>query len=64
MPVQDETVDLEELRSFCRADLAGYKLPKNLRLLDTIPLTANSKPDRRRVRAEALVETAGTSAQA
>lgn len=62
--VQDETVDLEELRGFCRADLAGYKIPKNLRLLDAIPLTANSKPDRRRVRAEALAETADTGAEA
>ncbi|WP_405944999.1 class I adenylate-forming enzyme family protein [Streptomyces sp. NBC_00932] len=61
--VQDKTVDLEELRSFCRADLAGYKIPKNLRLLDAIPLTPNSKPDRRRVRAEALAETAGHGAE-
>ncbi|WP_411123151.1 class I adenylate-forming enzyme family protein [Streptomyces sp. x-19] len=62
--VQDATVDLAELRAFCRADLAGYKIPKNLRLLDAIPLTPNNKPDRRRVRAEALAETAGSGAEA
>nr|WP_239074091.1 class I adenylate-forming enzyme family protein [Streptomyces sp. SID10853] len=58
--VRDRTVGLEELRGFCRADLAGYKIPKKVRLLDAIPLTANNKPDRRRVRADALAEATGT----
>ncbi|WP_078873131.1 class I adenylate-forming enzyme family protein [Streptomyces sp. NRRL S-1868] len=50
------TVELAELRAFCRTDLAGYKIPKTLRLLDAIPLTANNKPDRRAVRAAALAD--------
>ncbi|MFE2374543.1 class I adenylate-forming enzyme family protein [Streptomyces sp. NPDC059398] len=62
--VDDRTVGLEELRGFCRTDLAGYKIPKNVRLLDAIPLTPNSKPDRRRVRAEALAEATDTGAGA
>ncbi|MDA3624006.1 class I adenylate-forming enzyme family protein [Saccharopolyspora sp. WRP15-2] len=54
----DARIDLEELRAHCRSALAGYKIPKTLRLLTAIPLTPNNKPDRRRVRAEALAEDA------
>ncbi|MGR7003127.1 AMP-binding enzyme [Yinghuangia aomiensis] len=56
VPVPGATIGLAELREFCRTSLAGYKIPKGLRLLDAIPLTANSKPDRRRVRDDALRE--------
>ncbi|WP_019544699.1 class I adenylate-forming enzyme family protein [Streptomyces sulphureus] len=48
------TVELSDLRAYCRSRLAGYKIPKTLRLLNAIPLTPNNKPDRRRVRADAL----------
>ncbi|WP_020500511.1 class I adenylate-forming enzyme family protein [Sciscionella marina] len=46
--------ELDELRDYCRAELAGYKIPKTCRLLTEIPLTANNKPDRRTVREQAL----------
>lgn len=44
------SLTLEELTSFGRAALAGYKLPKVLRIVDEIPLTPANKPDRRRLR--------------
>jgi fatty-acyl-CoA synthase len=43
----------EALIEFARTSLAGYKLPKRVRIVDAIPLTANSKPDRRALIAEA-----------
>jgi fatty-acyl-CoA synthase len=47
------TLTMESLREFAREQLAPYKLPRSLRLLDRMPLTANNKPDRR-----ALVDAA------
>lgn len=48
------TVVVDELRQHCRDSLAGYKIPKTMRLLDSIPLTPNNKPDRKAVRTAAL----------
>lgn len=39
---------LAELREFCRTELAGYKIPKTMRRIEAVPLTANNKPDRQR----------------
>jgi long-chain acyl-CoA synthetase len=33
----------EDLRSFCRAELAGYKLPRSVELRDALPLSAAGK---------------------
>jgi acyl-CoA synthetase (AMP-forming)/AMP-acid ligase II len=38
---------LDELRAWCRADLADYKAPDCLVLVDELPLTAMSKIDKR-----------------
>jgi fatty-acyl-CoA synthase len=39
-------IRVDELRSFARAELAPFKLPRSVREIDAIPLTANNKPDR------------------
>jgi fatty-acyl-CoA synthase len=39
------TPTLEDLQSHCRAHIAGYKLPRQLLVVDAIPLTASGKPD-------------------
>ena len=39
--------DPDGLRVALRDHLAGYKIPKNIHVVDAIPLTANNKPDRR-----------------
>jgi fatty-acyl-CoA synthase len=44
------SVDLEGLRAFGRNELAGYKLPKSLQVLEALPITANSKVNRRALR--------------
>lgn len=41
----------EELIAFCRASLAGYKVPRILRFVDTLPLTASGKVERKSIQA-------------
>jgi non-ribosomal peptide synthetase component E (peptide arylation enzyme) len=38
---------LADLRSFAAPDIASYKLPDALQLVDELPLTAGEKVDRR-----------------
>ena len=42
---------LEELQDHCRAHIAGYKLPRQLLVVDEIPLTASGKPDSKAAKA-------------
>jgi long-chain acyl-CoA synthetase len=42
----------DEVRSYCAAQLAPYKRPKEIHLVQRFPLTHNGKVDRRRVPAE------------
>jgi acyl-CoA synthetase (AMP-forming)/AMP-acid ligase II len=43
-------VDPEALRAACRERLAGYKVPKHVRVLDALPLNATGKVARARLR--------------
>ncbi|NNM72805.1 acyl-CoA synthetase [Enterovirga aerilata] len=46
------TADAEQVRAYCAAHLARYKLPRHVRVIDSLPLTAAgkvSKPDLRRL---------------
>lgn len=45
----DVTLDEEMLLSFCRQHLAGYKLPRQILFLDTLPHTSSGKVQRDRV---------------
>jgi fatty-acyl-CoA synthase len=42
---------LEALQAHCRARIAGYKIPRQLLVVDEIPLTAAGKPDAKAARA-------------
>ena len=42
-PREGEMVELEELRTFLRAYISGYKLPRALTIVDEIPRTATGK---------------------
>ena len=44
----------EEILAFSRANLAKYKVPKNIHLIDTIPLTGAGKVDKKVLRAIAV----------
>ena len=41
-----------EILDFCRTNFAAYKTPKDIRLVDAIPLTPIGKTDKKRLRAE------------
>ena len=47
----------EELTSYCRGKIAGYKVPKSVFILPEIPRLGSGKPDRR---ALAALEPAAT----
>ena len=42
---------LEELQEHCRTHIAGYKLPRQLLVVEEIPLTAAGKPDAKAAKA-------------
>ena len=46
----DKTPTTEELRAFCRDKLADYKIPRNVRFLDSLPLNAMGKLDKKELR--------------
>ncbi|MCB0931112.1 MAG: long-chain fatty acid--CoA ligase [Mycobacterium sp.] len=47
-PGQEMTED--EARQFCKDNLSGYKVPKEVVFLDTLPVTSVGKPDRKTLR--------------
>ena len=48
-----EVPSLDELVEHCRTKIAGYKVPRELHLVDTMPRHPSGKPDYRRARAVA-----------
>ena len=40
----------DEARQFCKDNLSGYKVPKEVVFLDTLPVTSVGKPDRKTLR--------------
>ena len=56
-PREGETVELEELRSFLRSSLSGYKLPRFLTQVAEIPRNATGKAQYPRARELALAAT-------
>jgi 3-oxocholest-4-en-26-oate---CoA ligase len=63
-PREGQTVELEELRTFLRAHLSGYKLPRALTLVDEIPRNATGKAQYPKAKELALASrpTEGASA--
>jgi O-succinylbenzoic acid--CoA ligase len=45
-----EAVGADELRAFCRERLAGFKMPKTIRVVDALPRTPSGTVDREAVR--------------
>lgn len=50
VPRPDENVDPEKLRAFARQHLAGYKVPKQIKVVDSIPTSPVGKILRRKLR--------------
>jgi acyl-coenzyme A synthetase/AMP-(fatty) acid ligase len=47
---EGEVASVEEIGSFCRQNLADFKLPKKFKFVDSIPKTGSGKIDRRRLK--------------
>jgi acyl-CoA synthetase (AMP-forming)/AMP-acid ligase II len=45
--------NLEELREHCRTRIAGYKIPRQLLLVEQVPRLPNGKPDYRSAKEQA-----------
>jgi acyl-CoA synthetase (AMP-forming)/AMP-acid ligase II len=54
IPANGAALDVTELRNFCAAHLARYKVPKRFRLVDEFPRTTTLKLDRQALRRAAL----------
>ncbi len=46
-----DPVTLEELQEHCRSHIAGYKIPREMILIEEVPLTAAGKPDTKAAKA-------------
>jgi fatty-acyl-CoA synthase len=57
------TATTEELREYCRANIAHYKVPRHLRLVGEIPMTVTGKPQKFVMRERMMAEL-GLSEQA
>ena len=44
-----QSATVEEIRNFCRQSLADFKLPKQIKFMDSIPKTESGQTDRRRL---------------
>jgi len=48
--VAGEQADAEELRDFCRAHIAGYKVPRSVAFVDELPMSGAGKILKRELR--------------
>ena len=62
-PREGETVELDDLRSFLRTSLSGYKLPRALTLVDEIPRNATGKAQYPRAKELALATRSDVGAE-
>ncbi len=50
VPVAEASIDPEALRAWCKEKMAGYKVPRHVRVVDELPLNATGKVDKLRLR--------------
>ncbi|MFB0556944.1 MAG: class I adenylate-forming enzyme family protein [Dehalococcoidia bacterium] len=50
VPKEGQHVTKQEIRSFCRQNLANYKLPHRIEFVESIPKTGSGKIDRKRLK--------------
>jgi acyl-CoA synthetase (AMP-forming)/AMP-acid ligase II len=56
-PKPGETVDAQEILDFCRGKMAGYKIPRSVKIVDEIPVSPVGKVLRQKVRESFGVRT-------
>jgi len=47
-------IDPAELHAFCRGQMAGFMVPRFIRILDALPMTATQRPEKYRLRQEGV----------
>ena len=57
--VEPGSLDAEQLRTYAKARLSGYKVPKTIEFVDAIPRSEATKVNRAQLVAEREPETAG-----
>lgn len=50
VPRSGNKIDPERLRAACRAQLAGYKVPQHVRIVDSLPRTPSGKIEKHKLR--------------
>jgi acyl-CoA synthetase (AMP-forming)/AMP-acid ligase II len=50
VPVSGGTLTIEELTTFCRERIAGYKTPRSMEIVEVLPLSAAGKVLKRELR--------------
>ena len=55
----ERTLSEEAVREFCRGRIAHYKVPRYVRFVTEMPLTATGKPQKFRMREQMLGELDG-----
>jgi len=46
IPKPGETPDPQEIRAFCKGQIAHFKIPAHVRIVDEIPMTITGKPQK------------------
>ena len=57
-----QALDEQQVRDFCRGQIAHYKVPRYVRIVDAFPLTATGKAQKFEMR-KAMVEALGLQEQ-
>jgi fatty-acyl-CoA synthase len=63
IPRRGHTIDEQQVREFCRGQIAHYKVPRYVRIVEQFPLTATGKPQKFEMR-KAMMDQLGLRAQA
>jgi fatty-acyl-CoA synthase len=53
---EGETLDEEEVKAFCKGQIAHYKVPKYIRFVETFPMTVTGKIQKFRIREQMMHE--------
>ena len=56
MPSPGAELDPEEVREFCRGQIAHFKVPRYVKLVDSFPMTVTGKVQKYKMREEAIAE--------
>ena len=62
VPRRGQVLDPEQVRDFCRGQIAHFKVPRHVRIVDAFPLTATGKAQKFEMR-KAMIESLGLPEQ-